>query len=40
MIKNISEDGVVTLLDGIKHPYEDGDYIVLQKVEGMQFKNE
>ena len=37
MIKNISceEDGVVTLLDGVKHPYEDGDYVVINNVEGM-----
>ena len=26
----------MTLLDGVKHPYEDGDYIVINKVEGME----
>jgi hypothetical protein len=37
MIKSITieEEGLVTLLDGIKHPYQDGDYIVLSRVEGM-----
>lgn len=37
MIKNITneEEGLVTLLDGLKHPYQDGDYIVLSRVEGM-----
>jgi hypothetical protein len=38
MIKNISneEEGLVTLLDGVKHPYQDGDYVVLSKVVGME----
>lgn len=38
LIKNITceEEGIVTLLDGVKHPYEDGDYIVLNKVQGME----
>lgn len=37
IIKNISneEEGLVTLMDGVKHPYEDGDYIVLSLVNGM-----
>lgn len=40
MIKSITceEKGVVTLLDGVKHPYQDGDYIVLNKVKGMSIK--
>lgn len=25
----------MTLLDGVKHPYQDGDYVVLSQVEGM-----
>jgi hypothetical protein len=38
IIKTISneEEGVVTLLDGLKHPYQDGDFVVLSKVEGME----
>lgn len=38
MIKHISneEEGLVTLLDGVKHPYEDGDYIALTRIEGMK----
>ena len=38
MIKNISnaEEGLVTLLDGVKHPYQDGDHIVLSMVDGME----
>lgn len=37
MIKNIStgEKGVVTLLDGAKHPYEDGEVVIIKGVEGM-----
>ena len=37
IIKHITneEDGLVTLLDGVKHPYQDGDYVVLSQVEGM-----
>lgn len=37
IIKSISneEEGLVTLLDGVKHPYEDGDCVVLNLVEGM-----
>lgn len=37
MIKSVSneEQGLVTLLDGVKHPYEDGDYVVLSMVDGM-----
>lgn len=30
----------MTLLDGVKHTYEDGDYIVLDRVEGMELKEE
>ena len=38
IIKNITneEEGLVTLLDGVKHPYQDGDYVVLTKVVGME----
>ena len=34
MIKNIecSENGLVTLLDGSKHPYEDGERVVISQV--------
>lgn len=42
IIKNITtaEDGIVTLLDGIKHPYQDGDYVIFSKVEGMELIKE
>ena len=38
MIHNISneENGKVTLLPGAKHPYEDGEHIVLSAIEGME----
>jgi hypothetical protein len=41
MIKHITneEEGLVTLLDGVKHPYQDGDYVVLSKVVGMEEEN-
>lgn len=34
MIKHISneQEGLVTLLDGLKHPYQDGDYVLISKV--------
>lgn len=37
MIESISnaERGLVTLLKGSKHPYEDGDVVTLSKVDGM-----
>jgi hypothetical protein len=37
MIKEITceKNGVVKLLDGVKHQYQDGDYVVINKVEGM-----
>mgnify|MGYP000926696280 CR=1 FL=1 len=37
MIKNITnaKEGVVTLLDGVKHKFEDGDTIIITKVDGM-----
>jgi Ubiquitin-activating enzyme E1 FCCH domain len=37
MIKSISnaEKGVVTLLTGVKHPYEDGELVVISEIEGM-----
>jgi hypothetical protein len=37
MIKEITtaEKGIVTLLDGSKHPFEDGEAIVINNVEGM-----
>lgn len=40
MIKHISneEEGLVTLLDGLKHPYQDGDYVLLSKIQGMETK--
>lgn len=42
MVKNISndEEGVVTLLDGLKHPYEDGDSVLINGVEGMEKNKE
>lgn len=42
MIKSIScaEKGVVTLLQGVKHNYQDGDIIEIDKVEGMQHKSQ
>lgn len=38
MIKSITneEKGKVTLLEGAKHPYEDGEVIVLNNVNGME----
>lgn len=38
MIKNISiaEKGIVTLLPGVKHPYQDGEVILIKSVEGME----
>lgn len=38
MIKSISneEKGKVILLEGAKHPYEDGEVIVLNNVNGME----
>lgn len=42
IIKSISneEEGLVTLLDGVKHPYQDGDFVVLSLVEGMEVVQE
>lgn len=42
MIKEIScnSEGIVKLLDGVKHPYQDGDFIVIDKVEGMKEKSQ
>lgn len=42
MIANISseESGVVTLLPGVKHSYEDGDTVVFREVEGMESTKE
>lgn len=42
MIKDIecSERGLVTLLDGAKHPYEEGEAVVIGQVEGMKFKED
>ena len=42
MIKNIetSENGLVTLLDGAKHPYEDGEAIVINQIQGMELKED
>lgn len=41
MIESISiaEKGVVTLLKGSKHPYEDGDVVTISKVDGMNTLN-
>lgn len=38
MIKEIeiSEKGLVTLLDGSKHSYEDGEAVVINNIEGMK----
>ena len=38
MIHSISneEKGKVVLLPGVKHPYEDGDHIVISAIEGME----
>lgn len=38
MIRNITNEklGVVTLLQGQKHPYEDGDHIIINEVVGME----
>jgi hypothetical protein len=42
IIKSISteEEGLVTLHDGVKHPYEDGDFVVLSLVDGMEVAQE
>lgn len=42
MVENISnaEEGVVTLLKGVRHPYEDGDVVRITKVKGMESKTE
>ena len=42
MIKNISneEKAVVTLLDGVKCPYEDGEAVLIKNVEGMKSKED
>ena len=42
IIKNIScdEKAVVTLLDGVKSPFEDGEAIILRNVEGMKSKED
>ena len=42
MIKSITneEEGVVTLLEGMKHPYQDGDYVVFSRVKGMELVKE
>lgn len=39
MIKDIScsKDGIVKLLDGTKHQYQDGDYVVIDHVQGMNY---
>lgn len=41
MIESITnaEKGVVTLLKGSKHPYEDGDVVTISKVDGMNTVN-
>ena len=38
MIKNITtaEKAVVTLLDGAKHPFEDGEVVIIKGVDGME----
>ena len=38
MIKNITceKEGIVTLLDGIRHKFEDGDEVLITSVEGMK----
>jgi hypothetical protein len=38
MLSNIevSEQGLVTLLEGAKHPFEDGEAVIINHVEGMQ----
>jgi hypothetical protein len=43
MIKNIEYNEaknatVVTLLDGFKHKYEDGDQVIIKEVKGMRTK--
>ena len=37
MIKNITiaENALVTLLPGVKHPFEDGEHIIFSEIEGM-----
>lgn len=45
MIKDISWDDkreatVVTLLEGFKHKYEDGDHVVIKEVKGMEVLEE
>lgn len=42
IIKNISneEKAVVTLLDGVKNPFEDGEAVLIKNVEGMKNKED
>ncbi|KAL4506801.1 hypothetical protein ABPG72_001222 [Tetrahymena utriculariae] len=42
MIKNITnaEKGVVTLLPGVKHPFEDGEHVIFSEVLGMELQQE
>jgi ubiquitin-activating enzyme E1 len=42
MIRSITneESAVVTLLEGSKHPYEDGEYVVIDLVEGMNVEGQ
>lgn len=34
------EKGIVTLLDGVKNPFEDGEAVLIRNVEGMKLKDE
>lgn len=38
MIKNISEEGLVELLPHNKHKFEDGDEVLITRVDGMKLK--
>lgn len=36
MITNSKSEPLITLIDGAKHPYQDGEIITLQDIEGMK----
>ena len=42
IIKDITcaQVGVVTLMDGVKNPFEDGEAVLIKNVEGMKHKEE
>ncbi len=41
-VKEITNDekGIVTLLDGVKNPFEDGEAVLIRNIEGMKLKDD